>query len=158
MTHDLRDKIKMYVKNGIDISPLIEGIDIKGEDFSGAIIKTFNRVNDNISDIKLERAIIGEKGKVTNLSGTKMINCKCGDMRFLGKVFLRRCNCEDSDFSGADFSNVEYQKTNFRGCKFCETLIRLGSSYGTDATFDSNLFKELTKNWRLKVEVLPPKE
>ena len=39
MTEDLRNKIQMYIKNGMDISDLIDGVSIKGENFCNAKIK-----------------------------------------------------------------------------------------------------------------------
>ena len=38
MTHELRSKIQSYIKNKMDISPLIEGVCIKGENLSHAVI------------------------------------------------------------------------------------------------------------------------
>ncbi len=151
MTQQLRDKIKMFIKNGNDISQLIEGVEIKNEDFRYAIIKRFDRIKDNLSGLNLSNATIGTKGKVVNLSNSIMHNVRFCDTEFIGKVFMRRCDCEDSDFSGANLSNLEYQYTNFARCKFCETIIRLGSDYGFNAKFDTNLFKDLTKNWNLDV-------
>lgn len=152
MTHEIRTKIKRYIKNRIDISDIIKDIDIKGEDLSYAIIETFNRVSDNLSGTRFSHASIGKEGRITNLSGTKMINCRFDDTIFRGMVYMRRCDCHDSDFSGAVLTNVEYQYSNFENCKFCETCIRIGTKYSAHSKFSANLFQDLGKMWNLKIE------
>ena len=158
MTHEIREKIKHYTKNRIDISDVIEGIDIKGEDLRDTIINRFNRVSDNISGAKFSRAIIGTPTSITNLSGTKMINCMFDDTQFIGTVFMRSCNCRDSVFSGALMHNLQYQNTDFRGCKFCETAIRLGTTYSVGSKFSKDVFQDLAKMWHLKIEVQDEKD
>ncbi len=158
MTNDLRKRIKIRIKNHLDISDLIQDVDIKGEDLQYAIIKNFTRVKVDISRVNLSNAVIGEKGKVTNISGNIMRNCRFCDIRFLGRVYMRKCICDGSDFNGADCSNVEYQKTSFLNCKFCETAIRLGSSYSWGAKFSQNFFDDLAKGWAIKITKLTYEE
>jgi len=101
MTNDLRREIKMRNKNKIDISDLIFNVDIKGEDLSFSIIKNFNRIKENLSNIKFDYATIGEEGKVTNLSNSNFRGSSFVGTKFLGIVLLRRCNCRDCNFNGA---------------------------------------------------------
>jgi len=147
MTQELRDRIKDYIKQGLDISNLIQDIDIKGEDFSYAIIKNFNRSNQNLSGLKLYMAQIGEEGKIMVISNNNMQNCNFTASKFIGKIFFRKNDCRNSKFNKADWSNVEYQFTDFRGCSFCDVIIRMGTDYGYKATFDEDMFTELTKYW-----------
>ena len=153
MNNALREQIKVAIKNGLDISDLIRGVDIKGENLKGAIIKDFNRPNDDITKVDLSKAIIGEEGKITNLSGTIMRSVRFDDVVFKGTVFLRRCDCRESVFSGAVMVNLEYQNTDFRGCKFCETAIRLGTTYSLGSKFSDNVFDDLGKMWGLEIKV-----
>ncbi len=156
MTEELRKKIKTYIKNKIDISPLIQDIDLKGEDLSGAIIKTFNRVEDDLSGCNFSRCIIGEEGKITNLSGTKFRNCNFRGTKFLGKIFLRHCDCRNSDFSEAWMPYVEGQFSDFRECKICEVFTRIGTDYWFKAKFDEGVLGDFPKMWGL--EVRPKRE
>lgn len=153
MSNELRKKIKNYIKNGIDIADLIGGIKITGEDLSGAIISRFVRNKDNLARCNFSRCKIGTKGKVSIITNCNLQEAKFTDTIFIGKTFLRRCDARNSDFSGADCSNVEYQFTDFRGAKFCEVLLRLGSSYGLGAKFSQDLFKDLTDGWNIEVKV-----
>jgi len=150
MTHELRAKIRKYIKNGIDISDLIRDVEIKGENLSRAIIKDFNRVADDISGTDFSYAVIGEEGKITNISGTKMRNCNFRGTKFLGKVWMRRVDARGSNFSEAYLPNVEYQHSDFRNCTFCSTVIRMGSREGLGAIFGKELWDLLTKGWIFK--------
>ena len=152
MTHAIRDKIKMYIKNGLDISDLIKDVDIKGENLSRAKIKDFNRRNENMSGTNFSFVSIGEEGRVTNLSNNKFLNCNFEGAKFLGKVYLRRCDCSNSYFAESSFYNVEYQHSKFLNCNFCEAIIRLGSDYGYGAKFDKNLFLDLGRHWNIEVK------
>lgn len=152
MTSFVREQIKIAIKNGNDISHLIKGVTICNEDLSGARIKEFNRISEDLSGLKLSKAIIGEEGKITNLSGSNMRKCRFDDVVFLGFIYMRRCDCRDSVFSGATMHNLEYQYTDFRGCTFCETAIRLGTSFSLGAKFSSDVFKDLGKMWGLEIK------
>ena len=153
MSSDLRRKIKMAIKNRLDISDLIRDVDIKGEDLQYAIIKDFTRIKCNISRVNLSNAVIGQKGKITNISGNIMRECNFGDTTFIGKVFMRRCDCTGSDFSGADCRDVEYQNSNMRDCRFCETVLRIGTAYGMGARFSQDFFKDLEQGWNVEIRV-----
>ena len=157
LTHKQREQIKMYIKNGIDISPLLDGYSIRGENLEHAIIHNFNRTHDDLSNVNLSYATIGQEGKVTVLSNNIMRNCEFVGTKFLGIVFMRRCDCKGSNFNMAEMQNVEYQYTDFRQCTFCEAVLRLGVAYGYKAIIDENLFQDLAKYWNLKL-VLRDKE
>ena len=153
VTHELRNKIKMMIKNKEDISDLLDNIDIRGEDLSYAIIKRFNRTKQNLSRTKFTYAVIGEEGIVTNLSGNIFRECDFCNTHFLGTVYMRRCDCRGSNFSCAWMHNVEYQYSDMRQCNFCEAILRLGSDYGYKTKVDKNIFLDLAKHWNIKVEI-----
>jgi len=123
MTNELREKIRTYIKNKLDISDLIKDVDIKGEDLSYAIIKNFDRVNDDISGCNFTSCIIGEKDKVTNLSGTIMRNCSFKDAKFLGKVYMRKVDAQGSTFRDCYMPYAEIQYSNFKNCCVCGWIL-----------------------------------
>ena len=151
LTENVRKRIKTYIKNGLDIAPLIEGYSIKNEDLSGAIITKFNRPNDDMSGVNLSKSVIGLPGKVNNISGSKLVNAKFCDANLQGTIFARRIDARMADFSGAVLMNVEFQKADFNGAKFCECCLRVGSEYSWGAKFDDNFFADLTKGWDIVV-------
>jgi len=153
MTDSLREQIKKRIKNKLDISNLIEDVIITGEDLSNAIIKRFNRNKDNLSKCNFTNCVIGTEGKITSITHCKVIEANFSDVVFKGKIFFRYNDARNSTFNGARMENFEYQFTNFKGCKFCEALIRIGSSYGLGAKFSNTLFDDLTKNWNIEVKV-----
>lgn len=155
LTESIRQQIKLYIKNGLDISPLIEGYSIKNENLSGAIITKFNRVNQDMTGVNLTKCVIGLPSKINNISGSKLMRSKWCDANVQGVLFARRIDARDADFSGAILMNFEYQNANFNGAKFCEALIRIGSSYGLGAKFDNNFFSDLTKSWDIAVTRRP---
>lgn len=151
MTNEIRAKIRMYIKNRIDISPLIKDVSIKGENLSRAIISDFNRVNENINNTKFSYTTIGAEGKTTVLSRNKMRNCEFIGTKFKGKVFFRRNDCTGSNFNGAICSNVEYQYTDFTNCTFCECVLRIGTAFSYKCKFDTSFFKDLIKGTNLEL-------
>jgi uncharacterized protein YjbI with pentapeptide repeats len=154
MTHEIRTKIQQYIKNGIDISILIKDVDIKGEDLSRAIIKTFNRPDDDVSRCNFCQAVIGEEKKISNLNRLTAQNCNFHRTKFLGKVWLRQANVRGSNFREANLIALDYKFTDFRGCDFCDSFICIGSDRGTGALLDENFFKDLSESWGIKV-ILP---
>jgi len=153
ITNQIRQQIKMYIKNGLDISSLIKDVEIRGEDLRRAKIKDFDRPNTTISNTNFSDAIIGEQGKITDLCDCKFINCEFVNTKFYGTVFLRRCKCIDCNFNCAWLVDVEYQYTEFINTTFCEAVIRIGTDYGYKAKFDENLFRDLSKQWRVEVRL-----
>jgi len=158
MTEKQRIKIKMYIKNGIDISDLIKDYSIKHEDLSGALIKKFCRANDDMNGINLTKCIVGEHGAINNISGAKLRNSRWCDAEVKGVMFARKTDFRDADLSGAMLPNVEYQYADFRGAKFCEICMRLGTNYGFGAKLNDSFFADLTKGWNIKVIVKTDEE
>jgi len=111
------------------------------------------RVEDNISGTSFINSVIGSPGQIINLSGTTMRNCNFKGTRFISKALFRNVDAEGCNFSEADLSLVEYQYANLVNCKFCETVMRIGSRLGLGAKFDKNLFRELTKWWGIDVRI-----
>lgn len=156
ITKEIRNKIQMYIKNAIDISNLIRDVDIRGENLSGAIIEDFNRVKENLSGTNFSRCVIGNEGKIANLSNSKLRNCIFQGTKFIGKTFIRHCDCRGSDFSESDCPQVEWQYSDVTNCNFCETLLRLGTDYFYRAKVDQNLFRDLTKYLNIEVRMKEP--
>lgn len=144
------NELRIRIKNNLDISDIIKNKDIRGLDLSYAIISDFNRIKDDISNCNLSYAIIGRDNIITNLSGTKMINCNFKGAKFLGKVWLRRVDARNSNWSGAYVPYVEYQYADFRGATFCDTIITIGSRQGLGAKFSKRFLDELCKHWILE--------
>lgn len=151
MDHKLRKKVKEYIKSGMDISDLIQGVMIKGEDLSGAKISKFNRISDDLTGTSLKNAIIGKEGETTNLSGSKLINVCFKGTRFNGKVIMRKCDCRGSNFCETWIPYVEYQYSDFTGCTFCDITWQMGSRGAIGAKFDLNFFKELGRALNLEI-------
>lgn len=153
MTNKLRETIAQYIKNQIDISNLIKDVDIKGEDLSRAIIKTFNRPDDDISRCNLNQTVIGTENQVTNLNRLTAKNCNFHRAKFLGIVWLRHANVSGSNFKEADLTKLDYKFTDFRGCDFCDSFICIGSDRGTGALLDENFMKDLAGSWGVEVRL-----
>jgi len=151
MTEQQRRKIKMHIKNGVDISDLIKDYSIKHEDLSGALIKKFCRANDDMNGANFSKCIIGAHGAINNISGAKLRNSRWCDAEVKGVLFARKTDFRDADLSGAMLPNVEYQYADFRGAKFCEICMRLGTDYGFGAKLNETFFADLTKGWNLVV-------
>jgi len=153
MTEVLRLKIQKYIKNRIDISELIYDVEIKGENLSGAVIKSLVRPGDDLTRTNFSKAIIGEKGCINNISGAKMRSSVWCDAHIEGIMYMRRVDARNADFSGCVMIDCEYQYSDFRGAKFCEAGLRIGTDYGFKAKFDQDMFKDLTAMWNLDVRV-----
>lgn len=152
MTNELRDKIRTYIKNKIDISSLIDGICIKGENLSHSIIKYMNRSEDDISDCNFAYAKLGSDDKILSIIRCKMINCNFEEAEFIGKAHVRSCQAQNCNFKGANVSKADYQHTNFKGSTFCNAIIRIGTTEGIGAIFPKEMFEELCRGWSMRVE------
>lgn len=153
MTNQVREKIKLYIKNQIDISSLIQNIDIRGEDLSRAIIKTFNRPDDDISRCNFCQAIIGEESKITNLNRIKALNCNFHRVKFKGTVWVRNADFRNSNFREADMVALDYKFSDFRNCDLCGVIIRMGSDRGMGAKVDQNFLQDLAGSWNVEVKL-----
>ena len=154
MTHEIRRKIQVCRKNQSDISHLIKDVIIKGEDLSGTIIINFDRLNEDISSCNLSKCIIGEKGKITNLSGSILKGCCFLEAQFLGIVYLRHCDCRNCNFRGCFMPFAEYQYSDFRGSHFCSTTVRLGSIEGLKAKFSPDFHNLLLRTWDVDLDAM----
>jgi len=158
MTNELRKKIRMYVKNRIDISLLIKDVCIKGENLSNAIIKDFSRPDDDISGCNLACAIIGEEGKITNLNRVTAKNINCQKAVLKGIIWLRRADCRNGNFKEAFMPHLDYRYADLRDCDMCGAIFNFGSDKGVGAILGENFFKEFEKQWGVEIRVIPGKE
>lgn len=147
MSQTLREKIKIAIKNGQDISDLIKDVDIRGEILDRAIIKDFNRFNGDISKASFVRAIIGEEGKVINLSHVNANGCNFKYAKFLGTLELRNARATNCNFCGAFIPSADYRNADFRGSVFCGTIFALSNWAGSGAKFDKKVFEMIFKHW-----------
>lgn len=139
-TSSLKKKIAQYRKNRIDISPLIEGYSLKGEDVSGCIIKNLNRIEEDLSYCNFSFCEIGEKGKITFLSKANISDCNFKDTKFLGEVYMRRTIGQRANFENAYVPFVQYQNSDFTDAIFCNTTWQLGSRCGFKSKFSRRIF------------------
>jgi len=160
ITHQERDTINTYIKNGIDISALIEGKDIQNQNFNRAIISKMERVKDDISGCSFAFAKLGSKEIPLSIKilQTKMQNCNFECAEFIGTAWIRNCDAQNCNFKGADVSNVDYRFTNFLGSSFCESKIRISSKSGFGCKFPKEMWQELTKQWDMKINVISQSE
>lgn len=152
-TASLKKKIQTYVKNGMDISDLIDGVNIKGMDLGRSRIKRLNIVGQNISGTNFANAIIGEENNTVIISGCNVRNCSFQGAKVLGKFLFRKNDARGCIFREAWLPFAEYQHTDFRQCSWCDCVIRIGARAGCGAKFDRGLFRELTKYWNVSVAV-----
>lgn len=155
MNQSLREKIRMYAKNNLDISDLIAGIDIKSEDLSRTIIKKLVLDGENISDTNFSYAVLGNDTDTISFLNMKMTNCNFEGAKFVGKTWIRNCDARNCNFKNSDVSKVDYRNSNFTGSTFCEATIKINSRGGIGCIFDANILKDLTKYWDVDVEVKP---
>lgn len=158
MTHELRAKIKQYIKNQIDISDLIKDVDIKGEDLSRAIIKTFNRPDDDMTGTNFCQAVIGEEGKITNLNRVVAHNCNFHRAKFIGKIWARYSDWRGSNCKEVNVIDMDYRFADFRDCNMCDAVFCIGSNKGIGAKFDEKFFKDLGENWGVEVRIKKKEE
>ncbi len=153
LTHQERDTIRMYIKNGLDISKIIKDKDIRDENFNRAIIKSFDHINNDISGCSLAFAKIGSPNVVTKIIKTKMNNCNCECLEFVGPTWFRSCEAKNCNFKGADLSKVDYRFSDFSGSSFCESIIRISTKSGIGCKFPKSMFEELCKGWNMKITI-----
>lgn len=149
MTERVRSEIRMFSKNRKDISPVIENYSLKDEDLTNCIIKTFNRVGDDLTNINFAKSVIGEEGKITNLCGCNFMNSNFSDVVFLGTIWFRRANLRNCNFTRAFMPNVEYQYADIRNIRVCSAVMRIGSDEGMGALADISFFEQLKQAWNI---------
>ena len=148
-----RLEIQMYIKNRIDISPLIDDYSIAGEDFTSAIIKTFNRPDEDISGVILANAIIGEEGKITNMNRTIARNCNFQSSKWLGEVWARRIDARNTTFTNASIPDLDYRYADLRGCDFCGALFKIATPKAMGSRFSEDFFKDMAKFWNVEIKI-----
>jgi uncharacterized protein YjbI with pentapeptide repeats len=151
--NNIREKIKTYIKNNIDISPLIKDYSLKDENLSGAIIKELLSRDEDLSHCNFSNCIIGDENNITSIIKCNLEGCNFYNTKFIGKAWMRSCNAKNCNFKGADISNIEFQHTDFRGSSFCNAKITISTRGGVGCIFDNNLFKDLCDGWNISVEV-----
>jgi uncharacterized protein YjbI with pentapeptide repeats len=146
----LREQIKINIKNKIDISTLIQDRDIRNEDLSRAIIKKLNRLDTDISGCNFSQCILGDEDSPNvefSLIRCKIENCNFDGANFIGKSFIRSCNAKNCNFRNSNVVNVSYENTDFTGSTFCGIAMRLDSRSGMGCKFPESLIQELCKYW-----------
>lgn len=152
MTAEIRKKIKMYIKNRMDISPLIEDYMINGENLAGSIIKTINRINENITNTNFANCVIGNEENISNFMGSNLKGSNFTSAVFKGTVWFRHCDLRNCNFNKAVLTDVQYQHSDLRNITICDTVIRMGSRTGFGAKFEWKQFLELSKYLNLDVQ------
>jgi len=151
-----KEIISLHIKKGADISDLIKNYDIRGEDFSGAIIEHMDRPDEDISGCNFSQATIGKAGGVINWSRTVARNCNFRNTQFPCTIWLRRADLRNSSFSGAFIPYADYRYGDFRGCEFCHTVFSVGTNKALGSKFDFAFFKDMAKQWG--IGILPQNE
>jgi uncharacterized protein YjbI with pentapeptide repeats len=150
INHEQRAKIDSYIKNGKDISELLEGYELKGGNFNNAIIKKITRYNEDLSNCTFVNTVIGELGTETNLSGCTFDGSNFKGAKFLGRTIIRNTSCKNCNFNETDLNHLDYSRADFRGSSFCEAIIQIGSMSGHGALFDKSILELLTRGWVIK--------
>jgi len=149
MTHSLRKKIRIRIKNRQDISDLIKDVDIKKENLNRAIISSFDAIHRDISGTTFVNAVIGEKNKEIHMHWCTAYHSSFKDTTFLGRLFLKNADMRHTSFVGCTIlGGVEYQHSDLRGCNLCDALWTVGSRAGHGCKVD----KSLIDRWGLKIE------
>jgi uncharacterized protein YjbI with pentapeptide repeats len=151
----IKNEVAMRIKNKVDISELIAPYSIQNEDFSYAIIKTFNRIGENISNLNLTNAIIGSENQMIDLSGADARNCCFKRTQFISKVISKRTDFRNSNFTETFIPKWDYRLANLIGCVFCGTTFTIGTHYAFGAKFSPALFESLAKMCNLNITVNP---
>lgn len=158
MTSKIKETIQKYIKNGWDIADLINGIDISGMDLSHAKISYFKReYGESLVGINLTNATIGTIADLENpsnnliaLAGCDLRNSCFNGTKFYGKVQLKCANCRNCNFTWTFMPYVTYNMCDMRGCRFCDTVLTIGSREGAGAIFDETFMDLLKKAYVLK--------
>lgn len=155
MTHKLRNKIKLAIKNRQDISDLIEGVDIKGENLSYAIIKRMDRIQDDFSGATFDYCVFGQSRERMNWSGSIAQNCRFRNARFESFMVFRGTDFRGSSFREAFLPFMTCEKADFRRVNWCDVTLQLGSEKMHNAKFSYGLIKVLAKFMNFKITVEP---
>lgn len=154
-TNILKTKIDTAIKNGLDISSLIENVDLRNVNLSRAIIKKLQIRDRDISGCNFSNCVLGDENAKLSFSliHCKMNHCNFEGAKFIGISWIRDCDAKFCNFSNADVSKVSYANTNFDGGRFCGAIIKIGTKEGTGTTFPESLFQDLCKGWDINLIV-----
>jgi len=155
LTNDLKKKIEVNIKNKIDISELIDGVDLRGADLSRAIIKNIRLTGIDIRGTNWSYAKIGNVETPSYFIKCNLDNSNFYGIEFTGKFWARSCSAKNCNFKYANLANAEYQYTDFTGSDFCDSVLRIGTREGLGCIFPPTLFEQLCKGWKNKVKVEP---
>ncbi|HUS87956.1 MAG TPA: hypothetical protein VMW91_01070 [Desulfosporosinus sp.] len=142
MTHNVRKRISEYSKTQMDISELISGYSIKGEDLSFCYIAELNVSGEDISGCNLT----GSKIKIQAQKATAQ-NCKFIRTEFLQGSSLRGGDFRRSNFYQANAGYIDYAYGDFRGANICGVVLSFASKLGYKAKFAENLVDLVRKWW-----------
>ena len=152
---NFKTKLALAIKNGEDISSLIEGYNIKGLDLSRAIIKKFLRINEDISNTLFYEAKFGTEGEIVNMMGCNISGSNFNGAIFYGTVWFKKVNARNASFKNATFFNPHYEFADFRNATLCGALIRLNTTHFLGAKFDEKFIKEFAEIFNYNVSLTP---
>lgn len=159
MTSSLRSRIQTHIKEGYDVADLIDGINLRDEDLSGAIISRFLRTNDDLSGCNFSNVIFGkDNGPEIHISSCVMRNVSFKGARVLPKFIFRANDARGSNFIGAFLPYAQWQGSDLRNCKWCGVITCLGSVEMRGARFDQSFFEQLSKAMNLDITVKERKD
>lgn len=147
----IKSEIAMRMRNQLDISDLIAPYDIKGEDFSGAIIKHLSIPGEDISGTNFANATVGTESGETNLNRVIARHCCFKGAKFLGKVMARRANFSSSNLTGTYIPYCDYRLSDFTNCIFCGTVFSMSTELSLGAIFSEDFFRDLGKAFNLTI-------
>jgi uncharacterized protein YjbI with pentapeptide repeats len=142
MTHSLRQKIGEYKKAGMDISELIRGINIKGEDLSYAVISELAVPGQDISGANFTASNVK---LIAN--GARCQNCRFIRTQFLQGSSLRGADCRRANFYEASGGYLDYSYSDMRGANICGATFSFASRLGRGAKVSENILDLLKKWW-----------
>jgi uncharacterized protein YjbI with pentapeptide repeats len=153
-THDIQSKVALAIKNRIDISDLIVDVDLRNANLARAIITKFRRMDTDISNCNFAFSELGDSTNkdIFTIIRCKMQNCNFEGVRFVGTSWMRSCDAQNCNFRNADVSKVSYEHTDFRGCTFCDAVIKIGTKEGLGCIFPTEMFEQLTQGWKMKIK------
>ena len=154
ITHQLREQIKMHIKNKLDISDLIQNVSLKNEDLSGAVIKYIAKIGCDLYGCNFSHSILGCEDKIFSLIQCNISNCNFEGCNFVGKAFLRSCVAKGCNFKNANVALVDYQHSDFSNSNFCGAIIRISTREGIGAKFPKSMFEDLMKGWSTKFKIV----
>ncbi len=153
MTHAQREQIQMYIKNRLDISELIKGYEIAGEDLSRSIITVMDVSDQDISRCNFSNAVIGTKDTIVNMNRVRAKECNFVRAIFPGEVWARQGVFRNSNFKGAFVPYVDYRYADFRNCNFCDCVFTISTPKSLGAMFSEDFFKDLSTHWGVEITI-----